>query len=504
MTRGFLIQYLQTNSFPSCQCYQQLMETINEYSKQEMINLESIKRLLEPIPPDLIIICEDHETLHTHKLLVGLASDFLAKIFLEADFLGEIVTLFIPEKFQTLKKAIFTLDNEGLNIFLNAFFYVKPIPSDSKTVKFNSLIFKGEGDHPKELEGVKEETETDEIGTCHIETGNNEGESHAENTETTVLIPIKKNKSSYIKKTDIVYAPRRDEERIECPFCSKRIRNCKLESHKKCCQSRFGKRRKNRDICSICTKSIRVDNIVPHMVACRQKQEEPEKKKVNCPICHNNVDRPTFIWMHYYKCSNWTIPGSTKKRLIYESKMDSQNALLEEPATCSDCGKTFFTEFKWNCHLRYHQKDKTKTFHCDKCEFTTTYKSYLKDHIESCHTTAKYVTCDLCGTTVKDNQGKGLHQHMKLKHTIQEMVQCGECGKDFKKCNFKKHVQKVHGERKYACHLCSYKAQSKYNLKLHISKSHLGLKEIPKEKCQYCEVETTNMPLHMKQHHPEI
>ena len=84
------------------------------------------------------------------------------------------------------------------------------------------------------------------------------------------------------------------------------------------------------------------------------------------------------------------------------------------------------------------------------------------------------------------------------------MINCEECGKQIRKVSYKSHIKKVHGERRHACHLCSYKAQSSYNLKLHISKSHLGLKEIPKEKCQYCDVVATNIPLHMKDHHPEI
>ena len=119
------------------------------------------------------------------------------------------------------------------------------------------------------------------------------------------------------------------------------------------------------------------------------------------------------------------------------------------------------------------------------------------------HTTSTYVTCELCGCKLK-SAGRSLAIHMKLVHTDHEMIKCEECGKQLKKIQYKSHIKKVHSERKHSCHLCSYKAQSSYNLKLHIHKSHLGLKEIPKEKCQYCEVVATNMPLHMKTHHPEI
>ena len=246
-------------------------------------------------------------------------------------------------------------------------------------------------------------------------------------------------------------------------------------------------------------------NLAVHRIACEQVPTGPivskrRLTKVICPICNKKQTFQFFESEHYYRCSNWTAPGSEIIRAKYEKKMKK----LEEPIACSECGQTFSTDNSLKSHyFRFHQTDHPEIFQCDKCEFKTASKYTLKGHMIRLHTTSTYVTCELCGCKLK-SAGRSLAIHMKLVHTDHEMIKCEECGKQLKKIQYKSHIKKVHSERKHSCHLCSYKAQSSYNLKLHIHKSHLGLKEIPKEKCQYCEVVATNMPLHMKTHHPEI
>ena len=178
-------------------------------------------------------------------------------------------------------------------------------------------------------------------------------------------------------------------------------------------------------------------------------------------------------------------------------------ASTREPMSCSECGKVFVDESCLKSHIRHVHNPDQISFQCDKCDFKTTNKASLRGHIKSRHTAAVFTTCDICGAKLK-NTPQLIRQHHRIKHDNHEMVKCEECGKELRKIAYKKHLEQVHGERKHACQLCSYKAQTGYNLKLHISKSHLGVKVLPKDKCQYCEVETTNLPLHMKEHHPEI
>ena len=113
------------------------------------------------------------------------------------------------------------------------------------------------------------------------------------------------------------------------------------------------------------------------------------------------------------------------------------------------------------------------------------------------------IRCTECG---KSFFGLKLYKaHFERLHTEQqEKVKCNECGKQFSKYRLKIHMKLMHQERKFACHLCTYKAQTGYNLRLHINKSHLGIKEFPKYKCPHCDIDTTNLDWHIKVHHKDI
>ena len=84
-----------------------------------------------------------------------------------------------------------------------------------------------------------------------------------------------------------------------------------------------------------------------------------------------------------------------------------------------------------------------------------------------------------------------------------EMGNCDICGKEMRKVRIRKHKKDVHFERKYPCLQCNYRAINNFNLRLHVSKSHLGIKDLVKEQCQHCDVQTTNLERHVRIHHPE-
>ena len=84
-----------------------------------------------------------------------------------------------------------------------------------------------------------------------------------------------------------------------------------------------------------------------------------------------------------------------------------------------------------------------------------------------------------------------------------EMGNCDICGKEMRKVRILRHKKDVHFERKYPCLQCNYRAINSFNLRLHVSKSHLGIKDLVKEQCQYCDVQTTNLERHVRIQHPE-
>ena len=65
----------------------------------------------------------------------------------------------------------------------------------------------------------------------------------------------------------------------------------------------------------------------------------------------------------------------------------------------------------------------------------------------------------------------------------------------------KAHIKKIHDRVKdKLCPHCSYATYSGYNLKLHISKMHLGGKLV-KQPCPFCDVSTTNVDYHIEIYH---
>lgn len=434
-----------TLTLPLCPCQKDSMETIYEDMKHPDINFKRIQNLIKSSPPDLKIISEDGKVIHSHKLLFGLVNSYLAKILLEDDFIGEHVTVFLPLSSETIVSVM----GKGEHGEMDRIFADAIASHEDDLHPYNNL-------KPSNSISItkieKEEPYYNDYQDCH-ETKDDPDE------EQPVTIKIQKKK------------PLRDEE--------------------------------NGDTCFKCER--KVANLAVHMIACEQVPrgttfQAQRGFKVICPICNKEVTFQYFETFHYYKCSNWTVPGSDIIREKYEKKMDK----LEEPIPCSECGKTFPTANSLRSHyLRFHKTDHREIHQCDKCEFKTENKYTLKGHMIHRHSTSTYVTCELCGCKLK-SAAHNIAKHMRVVHTNHELIKCEECGKQIKKIHYTRHIKMVHGESKHSCHLCSHKAKTSYNLKRHIHRSHLGLKEIPKEKCQYCEVVATNMPLHMKDHHPEI
>ena len=67
----------------------------------------------------------------------------------------------------------------------------------------------------------------------------------------------------------------------------------------------------------------------------------------------------------------------------------------------------------------------------------------------------------------------------------------------------RKHVKAIHVRLKdKKCPQCSYATYSGYNLRLHITKTHLG-KAMVKEACPHCDIFTTYLNYHINIMHNE-
>ena len=553
MNVQFVNQFVKSAlSLPHCPCQKDLMETLSGDIQSPETNLKRIQDLIRSSPTDLKIISEDGKVIHSHKLLFGLIISNLAKILLEDDFIGEHVTVFIPLRSAVLVKVI----EEGGNWIEiqsilstceddhHRYQNLKPTNSisitklEKKETELATSCDDWQTDEDNEDKPVTikiqkkstiwDEENSEKCSKCEREVSNLEvhkiaceqvsnGPSQLR-AKVKVTCPLCNKEvlfdyfvSNHYYKCSNWTVPGSDlfrakyeeslkvkrENKCECPTCGKEIGKNYFVKHQETCD---GVMRTHK--CPNCKKKLK-ENFETHLIACKQLGGAPikRKSKVDCPLCMKKFLAKFFVERHFYMCSNWSVPGSEEKRQLYELSVQKRKELDLDPVTCDECGKVLASHLALKNHIRNVHNPDNIFHHCDKCEYKCSLKSTLKLHIDRRHSIPVYLTCHICGVKLKGKHE--LKVHHKLKHEVQEMVKCEICGKDIRKVTYKAHKLKAHGEKKHACDLCSYRTTSSFNLKLHVSKSHMGVKELPKSKCQYCDVETTNLPYHTGVHHPD-
>ena len=227
--------------------------------------------------------------------------------------------------------------------------------------------------------------------------------------------------------------------------------------------------------------------------ASENKDFKSNGPKIKCLKCGKKF---RFINKHTQEKCDKVI----KKKKLSRSKHRDEQSHEERNrrVPCELCGNILRPN-TMKIHMeRFHNSEGRTYYNCDQCTYRSLCKQSLTSHMKN-HEGVVLETCHICG-----GKFKSLNLHIRRNHTNDPniTVKCEICGKDIKKLQISQHMKKMHMERQYACNLCSYKAQSNYNLKLHISKSHLGVKELEKKQCPHCEVCTTNLQYHLKIYHP--
>ena len=91
---------------------------------------------------------------------------------------------------------------------------------------------------------------------------------------------------------------------------------------------------------------------------------------------------------------------------------------------------------------------------CEKCSYTTSRLSKLKQHVKSVHDKIKDQQCRQCGLLLSTKQNLKNHEkiiHLKIKDHV-----CKECGSAFSKKHLLRRHEKVFhlNERDNVCHEC--------------------------------------------------
>jgi hypothetical protein len=224
---------------------------------------------------------------------------------------------------------------------------------------------------------------------------------------------------------------------------------------------------------------------------------------IKCDKCNVEFTDTTIFKKHLKKvhpklfsCTICNIKKLSRTRLVYHMEAEHQDNCV-----CPQCGVMCKTKIFLKKHIkRMHSTQVLEK--CNKCDYKTNLAFEMKSHFKIRHTDTKE-TCQYCGEVFKR-----LKKHLKRTGCGGEVAttifSCARCKKEFKfKPDLDIHVKRVHHNVKdKQCQQCSYATYSGFNLRLHVSKVHIG-KNIEKKACPYCVKVTTNLNYHINIMHNE-
>ncbi|GAB6031010.1 hypothetical protein CHUAL_007830 [Chamberlinius hualienensis] len=199
-------------------------------------------------------------------------------------------------------------------------------------------------------------------------------------------------------------------------------------------------------ICKHCNEGFEVfDDYVNHV----RQHENPELVH-KCPHCNYKARLKFGLTQH----------------VVAKHQMDMRGKKLEKNISCPLCSFTCFANFQLKNHqITVHTNRRKK---CDQCHFSTTSRAGLNKHIRIVHQNERPFMCDTCGSRFKTFQA--FRNHVST-HVGKKRI-CDVCGANLSINAFHAHMKTHTQTRPFPCHICSFAARKRYNLKVHLKNVH--------------------------------
>ena len=261
----------------------------------------------------------------------------------------------------------------------------------------------------------------------------------------------------------------------------------------------------------------------------KRKQRILPNKKFPCNNCTISYESKMVLMKHMFKAHH--IPFTCEKCDLQftENLLFKQHKRKNHPAfICPICGAAKFLKNQLDNHIEGEHQD---GIICPHCKLLSKTQALLNAHINRLHSTRVYEKCIKCN--YKTHIPYEMQGHFRRKHTDDTKETCHYCGEIFKglkshlkrtgcggevktpkfpcsKCNMmfekselQRHDKRVHQRLKDRnCEHCPYATYSGYNMRIHITKMHVGQK-LETEDCPHCDKVTTNLNYHIEMMHNE-
>ena len=368
---------------------------------------------------------------------------------------------------------------------------------------------------------------------------------------------IKENLQRHIK---VNHAPKGS---YQCPHCRKPYEvKFMLTKHSKIC--RKGPRGQKIFQCDLCLKNFRSAEAVKRHknsfheglrnFACTEcdktytdhtplrkhiQTAHTEKGSFECKECKKTFDKAVKLDAHNYR-SHVTKDDKIecrfcKKSMHKYSIKEHEQAHIDFAAQkfkCEKCSRVFSRGFEYKNHVRKHEKadnNEVENHPCDQCGKSFKQRGYLLKHINYIHRKSeagkwkcepcnkefaqygslhihkkrihlgKRFPCSLCDTVAKDETE--LTDHINKKHN-NPFKECPICQKVVASASLSSHKKTHLKEKPHKCNFCGVTVTFKSNLKKHIERAHLGIKD-KQVKCDECGAMVRNLKVHYKNIHQQ-
>ena len=254
--------------------------------------------------------------------------------------------------------------------------------------------------------------------------------------------------------------------------------------------------------CDICAKAFKNMNLLEIH---KENKHQKEGKIFECDKCDQK-----FSYANKYHCKTKhsdelgfkckQCDHAFKSSVGLKGHISTIHDLKLKSHKCIPCGKSFGR--KGDLRIHNDAIHLGASFPCNQCNYVSSRKAELKQHVIKVHDESQNVKCDICGKLFHCLRYMQSHKRVTHDNSSYKCVFCEFSGKS--KDYLSKHTREKHSSKKQECKLCSFTTSYRSALNQHVKRKHSN--DIEYLDCSECSKKfkcKTGLGNHFKKFHSE-